>query len=307
MNISINEPCHENWDTMTPNQQGAFCGSCQKNVVDFSKMSLEKIKEFFSKPSDGKVCGRFEEKQLTELSFDAFFARFRYWNFAKKFAIIFFLAFGFWVFSAAKAQAQERHLKGEVMYVPEKPKSVKKDTVKKQIAKPVTQKHLMGKIKCVKPVVKEPEPMIMGAVAYIEPVKDIEPVKLIEPLKDDSLESTLINPVIPEDNIMDQIDHCEYPVVKIEPAVEETQKVIEPKEDILVFPNPGNGIFTLETKTEGKQTLYILDESGKLVLTKTILGTSTIDASSLRAGIYNLSITGNNGETITNRRLVIVR
>ena len=48
MKITINEPCHEKWDAMTPNTQGAFCKVCAKDVVDFSNKSLQQIKNFFS-------------------------------------------------------------------------------------------------------------------------------------------------------------------------------------------------------------------------------------------------------------------
>ena len=171
MKISINEPCHENWEAMTPNQQGAFCGSCQKDVVDFSKMGLAQIKAFFSKPQENKVCGRFEERQLTELSFDDFFSKFRYWNFAKKFAVIFFLAFGFWIFSGSSAMAQNStHKQGKVMYVPDK--NPKKDSTKVKTPKgPKT----MGVIKCEKPKqVKKTEPIIMGDIAA--PIEDKQPI-----------------------------------------------------------------------------------------------------------------------------------
>jgi len=62
--IAIAEPCHENWDAMTPDQQGRFCGSCQKQVVDFTNMSDRQLAEFFKKPSTGSVCGRFMTDQL---------------------------------------------------------------------------------------------------------------------------------------------------------------------------------------------------------------------------------------------------
>jgi Secretion system C-terminal sorting domain len=62
--LNIASPCHENWDAMTPVQQGKFCGSCQKQVVDFSAMSDRQIAEFFKKPSTGSVCGRFMTDQL---------------------------------------------------------------------------------------------------------------------------------------------------------------------------------------------------------------------------------------------------
>jgi hypothetical protein len=61
--LSIPEPCHENWEAMTPGEKGRFCGSCQKTVVDFSGMSDRQIAEFFKKPA-GSVCGRFYNDQL---------------------------------------------------------------------------------------------------------------------------------------------------------------------------------------------------------------------------------------------------
>lgn len=62
--LTIPKPCHENWDAMTPVEKGRFCGSCQKQVVDFSTMSDRQIAEFFKKPSTGSVCGRFMSDQL---------------------------------------------------------------------------------------------------------------------------------------------------------------------------------------------------------------------------------------------------
>jgi hypothetical protein len=32
--IIIPEPCHQNWDAMTPNEQGRHCTSCVNTVVD---------------------------------------------------------------------------------------------------------------------------------------------------------------------------------------------------------------------------------------------------------------------------------
>ncbi len=69
LQISIAEPCHENWDKMTPVNRGRFCDSCQKQVVDFSNMSDREIAAFFKKPTQsltkgGSICGRFMSDQL---------------------------------------------------------------------------------------------------------------------------------------------------------------------------------------------------------------------------------------------------
>jgi hypothetical protein len=62
--LSIADPCHESWDNMTDAEKGRFCGSCQKQVIDFTNMSDSQLAAFFKKPSTGSVCGRFYEDQL---------------------------------------------------------------------------------------------------------------------------------------------------------------------------------------------------------------------------------------------------
>ncbi len=62
--LSVPEPCHENWDAMTPTEKGRFCASCQKDVVDFTNMGQAELIAFFRKKTSGNVCGRFYEDQL---------------------------------------------------------------------------------------------------------------------------------------------------------------------------------------------------------------------------------------------------
>jgi hypothetical protein len=81
--FQIPEPCHENWQKMTPVEQGKFCMACQKTVTDFSLMSNEEILLHISKAS-GNVCGRFMPHQLnravsTEVKRNTLSARYA-WN-----------------------------------------------------------------------------------------------------------------------------------------------------------------------------------------------------------------------------------
>jgi hypothetical protein len=56
--IRVDNPCHEDWDSMSPSEQGRFCGVCQTEVVDFIRMSDDEIIAFFQNYEGQKVCGR---------------------------------------------------------------------------------------------------------------------------------------------------------------------------------------------------------------------------------------------------------
>ena len=60
----IQEPCHENWDDMTPSEKGRHCAVCDKQVVDFTALDpeeglamLEQAAKDASSCSTG-ICGR---------------------------------------------------------------------------------------------------------------------------------------------------------------------------------------------------------------------------------------------------------
>lgn len=64
--LNIENPCHEQWESFTPTSTGGFCASCQKNVIDFSRMSESELVAFFRdhQNSSQGLCGRFREDQL---------------------------------------------------------------------------------------------------------------------------------------------------------------------------------------------------------------------------------------------------
>lgn len=65
--ITIPKPCHEDWNTMTPDATGRFCSSCTKSVVDFTNKTTTEIQHYFIENQGQKVCGRFQNKQLDTL------------------------------------------------------------------------------------------------------------------------------------------------------------------------------------------------------------------------------------------------
>ncbi len=171
MDISIKKPCHENWSDMTPNQQGAFCNKCVKTVVDFSTQSLEEIRDFFAGKQQEKVCGRFEEQQLTALSFDAFFNRFKRFEFTKRFALIVYFTFGMWLFNTSGAKAQSNaHIKGDVQV--EEPQAVKMGSVR------ATPQQKDSVKTCVKPKPHPTHTKMMGKVSIAPPPAQKQAYKL---------------------------------------------------------------------------------------------------------------------------------
>ncbi len=64
LKIQVPEPCHEDWNKMTPKDKGAFCSSCEKVVVDFTKMTDRQLLEFVEKNKGKKTCGKFNGFQL---------------------------------------------------------------------------------------------------------------------------------------------------------------------------------------------------------------------------------------------------
>lgn len=67
INISIPEPCHEDWNKMIPNEKGRFCESCSKTVVDFTEMLPDDIKNYFLENRGKSICGRIKQSQLDSI------------------------------------------------------------------------------------------------------------------------------------------------------------------------------------------------------------------------------------------------
>jgi len=60
--ITIPKPCSEDWNKMTPTQKGAFCKSCEKEVIDFTHTSNIELSRKIKKGEN--MCGRFTANQL---------------------------------------------------------------------------------------------------------------------------------------------------------------------------------------------------------------------------------------------------
>jgi len=177
MEISIKEACHENWNDMSPNEQGAFCNKCVKTVIDFTDKSLEEIKSFFAGRGQENICGRFEDKQLSALSFDAFFEQFRKFEFTKRFALILFFTFGFYLFGTSKAIAQSDSLVKSDTTLKQMTwaEPVALGTYTKMVVLPVTGPVIttMGSVS----IITKPQKFDLSRITFASPVWFSKPVK----------------------------------------------------------------------------------------------------------------------------------
>ncbi|HRI23002.1 MAG TPA: carboxypeptidase-like regulatory domain-containing protein, partial [Panacibacter sp.] len=128
LQIHVPQPCHEDWNKMTPTDKGKFCGSCNKQVVDFSLMSDQQVLNYFS-TATGKTCGRFAEDQLQRELIPTKIEKKKIWWFAALMPLLLFFD---------KATAQKKNIT-----TPGTPALIKKD--------PIPQ--IMGKVAA--PVIKD--------------------------------------------------------------------------------------------------------------------------------------------------------
>ncbi|WBX74314.1 carboxypeptidase-like regulatory domain-containing protein [Tenacibaculum pacificus] len=63
--LEINTPCSEKFNEFKPTKLGGFCNSCNKEVIDFTKMTTQEISHYFKNNTSKNTCGQFNKKQLT--------------------------------------------------------------------------------------------------------------------------------------------------------------------------------------------------------------------------------------------------
>ncbi len=120
LQIHIPKPCHEDWNKMPPVDKGKFCGSCNKQVVDFSLMSDQQVLNYFS-TTTGKTCGRFAEDQLQRELIPIKIEKKKTWWFAALMPLLLFFD---------KATAQKKNVT-----TPGTPAVIKKDPIQQIMGK----------------------------------------------------------------------------------------------------------------------------------------------------------------------------
>jgi hypothetical protein len=98
--ITIPEPCHENWDKMTPKDNGRFCMSCSKTLIDFTTMLPEEVQHFFIQNKNKSICGRCKNEQLETVTIQIpSKILYKQTHYHKMFLLALFIAMGTTLFS----------------------------------------------------------------------------------------------------------------------------------------------------------------------------------------------------------------
>jgi hypothetical protein len=137
--LHIPEPCHEDWNKMNPVQQGRFCQSCSKQVVDFSLMTDHEVLNYF-KNASGKTCGRFNTDQLERAIEDTKIEKKKGWKYFMASVVSFI------VFNRINAQTNCTPIQGKVAVKP-KPQKTQIDTTKYKLKMDSTFKAREAQIK----------------------------------------------------------------------------------------------------------------------------------------------------------------
>jgi hypothetical protein len=202
--ITIPTPCHEDWNAMTPKDQGRHCGSCAKTVVDFTTWQPQEILLHFK--SNKNICGRFTADQLNEPipTHEDFVKQISYFNIStvKKMAAIFLFAF-----MVGASSCNDNHLKGEPVAITNigtnnnaKPIDSTETIAGGAIAQPRidTPPKLLGRTTLHKSVIVD-KPILKGDVAIVQqPMVMGEPAMIEQPtiLGDTTVKNTIENPPV---------------------------------------------------------------------------------------------------------------
>ncbi|WP_123947458.1 hypothetical protein [Flavobacterium reichenbachii] len=168
---------------MTPNENGRFCMSCSKTVIDFTSMLPDEIQHFFIQNQNNKICGRFRKSQLStvtiQISDQVLYSQ---TNYGKMFLLALFIAMGTTLFSCQDKDGNKQKIeKVEVIKDSLKTKAIDKNLSLKDSLdekpshlKRTKQKELSITLAVPEPpgraamaIIDEPDNHIMGGIGLL--------------------------------------------------------------------------------------------------------------------------------------------
>lgn len=289
--IAIPDPCHEDFNKMTPTEKGAFCKVCSTDTYDFRHLTDGQIFQIMEDNKGGHICGRFTKDQLDNLNMPAYFA----WKnqtartFQSKFLLACLLVFGLGLFSCDD-QSQEKLNEIQIEQVLQEtepqtayingnidPEITNIDLLDYTVEPPICDLELQGDV-----ISTEHFYETAGVIAYDEPVQDdyvlggavvMTDINIIEPTtvqENEGRDTLLADPI--ENNLH---------------AFEAT-----------AFPNPTQGMSTIaiEVEKEGQFEVVMYNMAGQLVTSlhsgHLYIGRQTfeVDMSDFNSGMYIVKV-----------------
>ncbi|MBF4484693.1 MULTISPECIES: hypothetical protein [unclassified Flavobacterium] len=163
---------------MTPNENGRFCLSCSKTVVDFTTMLPDEVQHFFIQNQNTNVCGRFKKSQLDTITIQipsrVLYSQTHY---HKMFLLALFIAMGTTLFSCADKDGNKKKI--------DKVEIIQND--------PTTEHISVGDTKISNsnaPLLPPPPPPKIDQVKFVKGKARIKNAKLVKPVRTNCTEIT---------------------------------------------------------------------------------------------------------------------
>lgn len=267
--VRIPEPCHEDWNKMTVDEKGRFCNVCSKSVVDFTNKTDTEIHSILIEKSSEKVCGRFKSNQVERPIISSTVIESN--RFRKIFLAAALLVFGAFLFSCTDDKGQ---MMGEPAF----------EQIKKELPKELQAIAIdTSKINTIEPsqIVSVGEVMIAGGLHY-EYVPEAIPDTIPEITVVDTLDY-----LIPNNSMTGAVVYQKEDVIIDEETKKINEEIKTPVEQkqFNLFPNPSNGVFTIEYELRSQTLveLAVYDMTGSLVK-------QIIKPMKQQSGIYQMPI-----------------
>jgi hypothetical protein len=264
--IRIPQPCSEDWNAMTPDQTGKFCGSCCKSVIDFSNKTDTEIKDILMASQGQKICGHFKKTQvdrplnlkinLQELPHNM--------SVARAFAVALLMVFGTVLFSCTTHKDQKLD-KVEVVGMVEPQPNTTEQVIPETFTLGQTVQEVL-ETKTGEVAIQHSEEticnMIKGDVVY-EPIEDT--LKKEEPVMEELIMGKMIYGPVTE--TLNAVPETKDSLMLEKHSGINDLNTSANENSFIIYPNPSKGELKIKYELSKKMdvTVHVFDMNGSLV------------------------------------------